>query len=286
MELETPRHPTTLDRIERGLRDVLRARDRITFVPTFAVALGSAKRIRAGLVLACGRAVELPEPVQIELAVATELMHTSTLIHADIETDAVSRRGHPAVHVVDGTSVAINAGDGLHALAWSLLLSLHAPPKRVLDVARRLATTIDRMVAAQARMLSWLRDRPRLSVADYLELVRDRSGALLGFAAAAPLELVGHAGADRLYAFGEELGIALQLLDDVRCGAVCIRASDHAAIDLAHRHVELACEELEQSQLGATLEIQLFAETMLARLVANTRNRRNTAGTHEPVLHG
>jgi geranylgeranyl diphosphate synthase type I len=264
------------------------------------VTLATSKRFRAALALTCARAVELPPRVALEIGVAVELLHTFSLVHDDIEDGAETRRGHPAVHVVDGVPVAINAGDALHALAWTTVLAVDAPPKRTLDVAKMFSYTLDRMVAGQARDLIWTRDhRSDISFDDYIDMVRGKTGALLGFAAAAPAELLGHEGAGRLYMFGEELGIALQLLDDVAgvrgdpnvlgkpvgpetngvASAPALLASwcddgTERAIELARRRIDLACEHLDAAGVTEPMEIQLFAETMLARLLANTRSDR------------
>lgn len=279
--------------VENRLRELLLEHDSVTYGPLRAVALAASKRIRAGLSLISARAVQLPTRLAIEIAVSVELLHTFTLVHDDIEDDADIRRAQPAVHVVDGVPVAINAGDALHALTWSALLALDAPPRRVLEVARLFAVTQERMVEGQARDLIWTRDcRTDLRYDDYLEMVRGKTGALLGFAAAAPAELRGHRGAERLYQFGEELGIALQLMDDAAglrgsayelgkpvgpgtngaASGPSLLASEEddgvdRAIELAHVHVDLACMHLDATGIIDTTEVRQFADTLLSQLL-------------------
>jgi geranylgeranyl pyrophosphate synthase len=282
-----------LEEVEARLRDELHVRDHVTFGPVRAIALAKSKRVRAGLTLACARTVGAPARATVELAVAIELVHAFSLVHDDIEDGAEMRRGHPAVHVVEGIPVAINAGDALHALAWSALLAIDAPAARTLEVARLFGITADRMVAGQARDLVWTRDhRSDLAIDDYLAMVRGKTGALLGFAAAAPAGIVGHAAVDALYTFGEQLGVALQILDDVaslRCDSQSLGkpvgasangvgsapallagpADDgtSAAIELAHQHWTRAIEHLRSTELADDNELETHARTMLARLL-------------------
>lgn len=288
------RYTSDIEAVDDRLRELLSGRDRITYAPVHAVTLAPSKRVRAALSLTCARAVDLPSPIAIELAACIELLHTFSLVHDDIEDNAATRRGHPSVHVVEGVPVALNAGDALHALTWSALFALDAPPLRIFALARLFATTLERMVEGQARDLIWTRDeRTDLSYQDYLDMVRGKTGALLGFAAAAPAILSGHADPDHLYRFGEELGIALQLLDDVAGVRGCAHrlgkpvgpstngvASGPAllghdgvarAIDLAHDHVDLACEHLEAAGTGDAKGVQVFAEAMLRQLLRQSQ---------------
>jgi geranylgeranyl pyrophosphate synthase len=270
------------DPVERRMREVLTRRDYIAFAPVHEIALAKSKRLRSGLAQIIARAIDLPERIAIDIAVAVEIVHTFTLVHDDLEDGATTRRGCPAVHVVHGAPIAINVGDALHALAWSIITALDAPPRHTLQVAKLFGVTLDRVVAGQARDLVWTRDCPSgLRLDQYIEMVRGKSGALLGFAAAAPAVAHGHAGADRLYAFGEELGIALQLLDDVAGvqGDASILGKPVGAdangfasapmlvgvarsVELAARHVRRACEELYAANLPSPVEARLFAETM------------------------
>ncbi|HEY5944368.1 MAG TPA: polyprenyl synthetase family protein [Kofleriaceae bacterium] len=283
-----------LEEVEARLREELHFRDHVTFRPVRAIALAKCKRVRATLVLACARAIGTPPKLALELAVAVELVHTFSLVHDDIEDGASTRRGHPTVHVVEGIPVAVNVGDGLHALAWSALLAIDAPAAGTLDVARLFSITLDRMVAGQARDLTWTRDRRNdLLIEEYVAMVRGKTGALLGFAAAAPASLTGHAAVDALYGFGEQLGIALQILDDVAslrsdtqalgkpagasangagsAPALLASATDDgtsAAIALAHQHWARALEHLRGTDLAEDEELVAHARTMLARLLA------------------
>jgi geranylgeranyl diphosphate synthase type I len=276
-------------RLGRALDD----RDPFAVAPARAITLAGCKRVRAALALASARAVGAPLRLGVELAAAIELVHAFSLVHDDLEDGAATRRGHPAVHVAEGDAIAINAGDALHAAAWSVILGLDAPAARVVAVARRFGDALERMVAGQASDLVWTRDRRRdLTIAAYLEMVRGKTGALLGFSTAAPAVLVGHPAADRLYLCGEELGVALQVLDDVasirgdavRLGkpvgpdangagsapALLATPGDDgtdASIDLARRHWERALDLMKGAGLGPAEELETLVKTLLTRLL-------------------
>ncbi len=277
--------------VERRVRELLAGRDQVTFGPVHGIAMAPSKRLRAALALTSARAVQLPERLAIELAAAIEVIHTFSLVHDDIEDGADTRRGQPAVHVIEGVPIAINAGDALHVLAWNVLLRLDAPATRTNEVARWFGVTLERMVAGQARDLLWTRQRRHdLDYAEYEAMVRGKTGALLGFAAAAPAALVGHPGTEHLQQFGEELGISFQLLDDVAGlqgsreslgkpvgrntnGAACgptVLAGTHRAIEFAHQHVARACAHLKMAELVDCSQLEAFARIMLVQLLART----------------
>lgn len=271
-----------LDSVEHRLQELLTGRDEVAFGPVHDIALAKSKRLRSGLAQIIARAVDLPDRATIDIATAVEIVHTFTLVHDDLEDGAITRRGCPAVHVMHGAPIAINVGDALHALAWSIITGLDAPPRRTLEVAQLFGHTLERVVAGQARDLVWTRDRPSgLGLDQYIEMVRGKSGALLGFSAAAPAMLHGHGGAGRLYTFGEELGIALQILDDVAGvrGDAAILGKPVGAdangfasapalvgiprsVELAAWHVDRACQQLDAANLPSAIEARLFAQSM------------------------
>src|SRR5581483_11019329 len=118
------------------------------------------KRLRPMLTLAAAEAVDRDAaPRALPAACAIEMIHTYSLIHDDLpamDNDTL-RRGRPTLHVVYGDGVAILAGDGLHAEAFTLLGQTPAddPPElprrrlRVLDVIGRAAGPAG-MVGGQA----------------------------------------------------------------------------------------------------------------------------------------
>ena len=86
--------------------------------------LAGGKRIRPVLTLAAARALGRDPAEVLPTAAAIELIHTYSLIHDDLPAmdDDELRRGRPTCHVAFGENVAILAGDGLFAEAYSLVL--------------------------------------------------------------------------------------------------------------------------------------------------------------------
>lgn len=193
-----------------------------------------ARLTRAGWRLAGGA----PEAFPPGLARVIELIHAGSLIVDDVEDDAVDRRGGPALHHVVGTPLAINTGTWMYFWALAELGRLALPG--ALD---RAVATLARCHQGQALDLAtrvdWLtmRDVPAVVAAT----TRLKTGALCRFATELGA-LAAHAasGADGTHAiaqraqiatFGERVGIALQMLDDL--GSIVSRR-DKAHEDLAH----------------------------------------------------
>ncbi len=152
-------------------------------------------------------------------AAAIELVHNFSLLHDDIEDESAERRGRPTVWTLAGVPQAINAGDGMHALARLALHRLAAAgidPARVLDAMRELDEACVRLVEGQHLDLAFER-QAHVTRAEYLAMAAGKTAALLA-ASAAVGAIAGGADGERvraLRAFGQHLGMAFQAIDDV-----------------------------------------------------------------------
>ena len=151
----------------------------------------------------------------LPLAAALELVHNFSLIHDDIQDKDELRRGRPTVWKVYGVEQAINAGDGLLVLALRTALETKdLTPETAVAAQKTLLSATYRMIEGQVLDLS-LEGRAA-GVAEYLDMARKKTGALIGCA----MELGGiAAGADeglrgKLRELGEVLGLAFQIRDD------------------------------------------------------------------------
>lgn len=181
----------------------------------------SGKGFRASLCLAACRAFGGRTEDAIDVAVALEFLHSAFLIHDDIEDGATLRRGEPALHLSHGVALALNAGDGLCALAMSSLARCVArqPPEVGGTVMAEVAHLFRRTVEGQAWELGWIADKNfDISEEDYLQMVLGKTcwystihpcrlGALIGSK--------GKANLNALVPFGTYLGAAFQLRDDI-----------------------------------------------------------------------
>ncbi len=180
------------------------------------------KRLRPALAFAAAEAVGAPPERALALAAAVELVHTYSLVHDDLPCmdDDDERRGRPTVHVAYGEAVAVLAGDALLALAFEVLATQGARdacPERALGALRDLAEA----AGARALVGGQVDDLELSEVpadAARIESVHLRKSAAL--IAASVVGGARQAGADaarlaRLRRFGEDVGVAFQIADDV-----------------------------------------------------------------------
>jgi geranylgeranyl pyrophosphate synthase len=163
-------------------------------------------------------------------ACAIELIHTYSLIHDDLPAmdDDTLRRGRPTLHVVYGDGIAILAGDGLHAEAFTLLAREPATDDPVI-IQRQLRVTrivgeaagAGGMVGGQAIDLQAAGQVPGHAIALDADGLRHmhalKTGALIR-AAAVSGAIMGGADAERVAAidrYAREVGLAFQIIDDV-----------------------------------------------------------------------
>jgi octaprenyl-diphosphate synthase len=145
-----------------------------------------------------------------ELAVVAELVHSATLLHDDVVDDSPERRGTVTARRVWGNAVSVLGGDLL--LAHALHRTLAAAP----DVMPDLLVTLRRLVDGE---IVQLRGRTAIdtSEATYFRVLEDKTASLFGWAARAGARVAGASEPQiaSLGHFGERLGVAFQLVDDV-----------------------------------------------------------------------
>jgi geranylgeranyl diphosphate synthase type I len=175
------------------------------------------KRIRPVLALASCSACGGKEEDVLPFAVAIELFHNFTLIHDDIEDSSPMRRGKPTLHTEYGIPIAINSGDALYNLVWHSLVR-RAEPDRLRGGAEILIRSFRAVAEGQGRELNWYREkRFDVSEKEYLVMVGGKTASLIG----ASCEIGAYcAGAGKgsqgaLRTFGEKIGLAFQIKDDV-----------------------------------------------------------------------
>lgn len=195
--LDFPQKPTTL------------------YEPQRYILSGSGKRIRPILALMgcgiCGEDIKKAIPA----ALAVELVHNFTLIHDDIMDQADVRRGNPTVHRRWDGSTAILSGDGLFVQA--LLQLQRSDPEIDYKRANKIFLDgINRVCEGQALDMEFEK-RMDVTTDEYLEMIGGKTAALLsvslqlgGMAAKASDEQL-----DYLKQFGESLGLAFQIQDDL-----------------------------------------------------------------------
>lgn len=184
-------------------------------------ALGGGKRLRPVLVLESATLFGAPHEGTLKVAAALELIHCYSLVHDDLPAmdDDDLRRGRPTVHKAFDEATAILAGDALLTLAFDVVAdeTAHSDPNVRLRLSRMLARAAGVGGMAGGQMLDLESEgRPRTE-AEIRTLQAMKTGALLRYACRAGA-IVGGAGeddVDRLTRFGEIIGLAFQLADDL-----------------------------------------------------------------------
>lgn len=215
--LDTPelegRISPALEAVETRLLQVVNNADETINPPTSHLAEAGGKRLRPVLTLLTA---QLGDPQTAtgekvrDAGVAVELTHIATLYHDDVMDDAPLRRGAPSAQTVWGNSAAILTGDVLVARASQLVAALG--PEAVLAHAK----TFERLCMGQ---LHETLPRPVGTdpVAHYIQVLADKTGSLIAVSAryGAMLTEAGEETERIVEEFGEKIGVAFQLADDV-----------------------------------------------------------------------
>lgn len=170
------------------------------------------KRVRPVLCLMSNELFGAITPGAWHAAAAIELFHNFTLIHDDIMDRAPLRRGQPTVHEKHGLTAGILCGDVMSIYAYEHLAKVGGALQAVLEVFN--AAAIE--VCEGQQMDMDFETGTAVTVADYVRMITLKTSVLLAASLKIGALLAGATrnNADKLYAFGKNLGIAFQLQDD------------------------------------------------------------------------
>jgi heptaprenyl diphosphate synthase len=200
-----------LDLVERELEKSVHVESSglLTETSSYLIAAGG-KRFRAMLVLLAGYLGDPSDPRLIPGSVAIELVHLATLYHDDVIDEADARRGAPSANVRWDNTVAILTGDFLFARASEISTDLGT------DVCRLLARTIAVLCDGQIREVdsSAKVDQPE---SNYQEIIRRKTASLIATSCrlGGVLSDATQEHTDTIERFGDALGMAFQLSDDI-----------------------------------------------------------------------
>ncbi|HYM64044.1 MAG TPA: polyprenyl synthetase family protein [Gaiellaceae bacterium] len=243
--------------------------------------LGGGKRIRPVLCLATGEALGRDPDEVLPAACSLELVHTFSLVHDDLPAldDDDLRRGQPSSHVRFGEDVAILAGDAL--LAEALRLALRYPEP---DVARELANATLGMIGGQYLDVT---TNGSLDEQGLQELHELKTGRLLEASVVMATAVARLPAAERApwSAFGKELGLLFQIVDDILDATGTAEelgktpGKDEAAgkvtyVSLHGLERARALADEARARVGASLRALPGDTAVLAGLVSAIRERR------------
>jgi heptaprenyl diphosphate synthase len=199
-----------LDTVEAMLRESVKSDyPFVTETSQHLVAAGG-KRFRPLVVLLAAQFGDPAAPGVVPAAVVVELTHLATLYHDDVMDEALLRRGAASANSRWGNTVAILTGDFLFARASDILADLGP------EAVRLQARTFERLVQGQIRETVGPGD-PDDPVEHYLHVVADKTGSLIGTSGRFGAMLSGapDPATEVLTRFGERIGVAFQLSDDL-----------------------------------------------------------------------
>ncbi|MEJ3744673.1 family 2 encapsulin nanocompartment cargo protein polyprenyl transferase [Actinomycetes bacterium KLBMP 9797] len=175
---------------------------------------GGGKALRPALTLLAAGAVGGAPAAAVPAAVAVELVHNFSLVHDDVMDGDHTRRHRPTVWSVFGIGAAILAGDALLTLAFDVLARSGHPATRAGIGA--LQAAVQDLLDGQSADLAF-EERADVGLAECVGMAERKTGALLGCACAIGAVFGGGTGpqVEHLRGFGERIGLAFQIVDDL-----------------------------------------------------------------------
>jgi geranylgeranyl pyrophosphate synthase len=200
----------TIDEVEGLLAAVGKSAPEALVEPTLGALTSGGKRLRPLLLVLCAGMGEPERKDLLRAATAVEVLHTATLIHDDIVDKAESRRGMPTTVARYGRQVAVATGDYLFAEAFSELAEIGDP-----RLVRAFAEASEGLAAGELEQ--YRANGATVEVEAYLEHIRKKTAGLFKAACVAGGTLGGLSLAqiDALATYGQALGIAFQMSDDI-----------------------------------------------------------------------
>ena len=200
----------TVEEVEGLLAKVGERAPIVLVEPALAVLTSAGKRLRPLLLVLCAGMGEPDRRDLLRAATAIEVLHTATLIHDDIVDKAESRRGMPSTVARYGREIAVATGDYLFAEAFSELAGIGDP-----RLVRAFSEASEGLAAGELEQ--YRANGATVEVEAYLEHIRKKTAGLFKAACVAGGTLGGLSlrQIDSLATYGQALGIAFQMSDDI-----------------------------------------------------------------------
>lgn len=169
------------------------------------------KRLRPMLTLAAAKMVGYDGPYHVHLAATVEFIHTATLLHDDVVDESRQRRGRPTANLLWDNKSSVLVGDYLFARSFQLMVE--PGNMRTLEILANASATIAEGEVLQLTAAQDLRTDEGV----YLQVVRGKTAALFSAATEVGGVIAGSSQAEvqALHDYGDALGIAFQIVDDL-----------------------------------------------------------------------
>ncbi|MCX8189771.1 MAG: polyprenyl synthetase family protein [Candidatus Diapherotrites archaeon] len=178
------------------------------------------KRWRPALMISACKALNGPEKLAAKFSPLIEFVHEGTLLVDDVEDNADLRRGKPAMHKIYGIDCAVNTGNAMYFIPLEILYKneLKLTEKKIVEIYNIYAQEMLRLSVGQAMDIWWHKGKNKaISEPAYLQMCAYKTGVLARFAAklGAILADAKRSQVEALGNFGEALGVAFQIQDDI-----------------------------------------------------------------------
>lgn len=204
-----------MERVTRTLVEIAREEDPVLGPMLSTVLPGSGKRLRPLLALLIGRAGGAEPGALNQMAVGVELLHTASLVHDDVVDASDTRRGSATLFTRVGNALAVLVGDYLFSQAAQACVATGN-----LDVVRLFAETLGAMAQgqideanAQRRGQTWR----KVTRNEYFRTIWGKTASLFVLACEGTARLCNQPApiVRALHTYGEKLGLAFQVMDDI-----------------------------------------------------------------------
>lgn len=205
---------TQLNNVNRYIQERITCNNQELQTALLTMANNGGKYLRPALLLTIGQicGAKRDNDQLVKLAASIEILHMATLIHDDIIDDSPERRGAVSIQARFGKDTAVYAGDLLFTVFFDLLLDA-APGSEYLKVN---AQAMRQILSGELGQMGQ-RFNTHQSLQDYLADINGKTAALFQLAAREGAHFAGAPEDDVITAanFGQNLGIAFQMLDDI-----------------------------------------------------------------------
>jgi octaprenyl-diphosphate synthase len=258
-------------RVEEQFRKDLASRvPLIRKVGEYVLASGG-KRVRPMMLLLSAKLTDYQGESHIGLASVVEFIHTATLLHDDVVDSAVLRRGQDSVNAVWGNEASVLVGDFLFAKSFSIMVR-----EGNLEILKTLSDATTQMAEGEVLQLISTCDVD-LDEERYIEVVRNKTAVLLS-AATRCGALLGASPPEQeeaLSAYGMDLGIAFQFMDDAldyvadqdAFGKECGHDLLEGKVTLPLIHTLKRCNAEERKKIAGIIEQETLPDEDLKYIV-------------------